>query len=74
MYSYLSRCYYHEVLSMRYKVTCSYDGNNYVGFQSQKNGLAIQDVIEDVINKIFDESRFKSLIIFKAIASHNNVK
>lgn len=39
---------------MRYKVICSYDGNNYVGFQSQKNGKAIQDVIEEVIYHIFD--------------------
>ena len=38
---------------MRYKVVCSYDGNNYAGFQSQKNALAIQDVIEDVLYKIF---------------------
>ena len=40
---------------MRYKVVLSYDGNEYVGFQSQKNGVAIQDVIEDVIYKIFSE-------------------
>jgi len=38
---------------MRYKVTVSYDGNNYVGFQSQVNGLAIQDVIEKAIKVIF---------------------
>ncbi len=31
---------------MRYKCTCSYKGTAYVGFQSQKNGIAIQDVIE----------------------------
>ena len=40
---------------MRYKVTVSYDGNNYAGFQSQVNALAIQDVIESVLNKIFNE-------------------
>lgn len=40
---------------MRYKVVCSYDGRNYAGFQSQKNALAIQDVIEDVLFKIFHE-------------------
>ena len=40
---------------MRYKVVLAYDGNEYVGFQSQKNGLAIQDVIEKVIYKIFNE-------------------
>ena len=40
---------------MRYKVICSYDGNNYVGFQSQKNGIAIQDVIEKVLEKDYPE-------------------
>ncbi len=40
---------------MRYKVTLAYDGNNYVGFQSQKNGLAIQDVIENALKIIFKE-------------------
>lgn len=38
---------------MRYKVTVSYDGNKYVGFQSQINGLAIQDVIEKALKKVF---------------------
>ena len=40
---------------MRYKCIVAYDGNNYVGFQSQINGTAIQDVIESVIKKIFRE-------------------
>ena len=40
---------------MRYKVTVAYDGNNYAGFQSQINALAIQDVIEGVLEKIFRE-------------------
>ena len=38
---------------MRYKVTCAYDGRAYAGFQSQKNALAIQDVIEEALKKIF---------------------
>ena len=38
---------------MRYKVIVAYDGNNYAGFQSQVNALAIQDVIEEVLAKIF---------------------
>ena len=38
---------------MRYKCTVAYDGNKYVGFQSQKNGLAIQDVIEKALKMIF---------------------
>ena len=40
---------------MRYKVTVSYDGRNYAGFQSQKNAKAIQDVIEDVLYRIFSK-------------------
>ena len=40
---------------MRYKVTIAYDGRNYAGFQSQINALAIQDVIEGVLQKIFSE-------------------
>ena len=38
---------------MRYKVTVAYDGNNYAGFQSQTNALAIQDVIEKALETIF---------------------
>jgi len=40
---------------MRYKFTCSYNGNNYVGFQSQRNGVAIQDVIEKALEHIFHQ-------------------
>ncbi|MDD5791272.1 MAG: tRNA pseudouridine(38-40) synthase TruA [Erysipelotrichaceae bacterium] len=40
---------------MRYKVTVAYDGRAYVGFQSQINGLAIQDVIEKGLRKIFNQ-------------------
>jgi len=40
---------------MRYKVTISYNGAKYAGFQSQKNALAIQDVIEGVLKTIFNE-------------------
>ena len=38
---------------MRYKVTLAYDGRNYAGFQSQTNALAIQDIVEDAIERIF---------------------
>lgn len=41
---------------MRYKVTLAYDGRNYAGFQSQKNALAIQDVIEKVLKRIFGQN------------------
>ena len=40
---------------MRYKVTLAYDGRNYAGFQSQTNALAIQDVVEAAIEKVFSE-------------------
>ena len=40
---------------MRYKVTVAYDGRNYAGFQSQINALAIQDVIENVLEQIFSK-------------------
>ena len=40
---------------MRYKVTVAYDGRNYAGFQSQINALAIQDVIEAALFRIFSE-------------------
>ncbi len=34
---------------MRYKAIVSYDGSNFVGFQSQTNGLGIQEVIEKAL-------------------------
>ena len=37
------------------KLTIRYDGTRYSGWQSQKNGLAIQDVIQDAIKKITRE-------------------
>lgn len=41
---------------MRYKVVCAYDGSNYAGFQSQINAKAIQDMIENVLSKYFNQS------------------
>ena len=38
---------------MRYKCVVAYNGLNYVGFQSQKNGIAIQDVIESKLKIVF---------------------
>ncbi len=38
------------------KLTIRYDGTRYSGWQSQKNGLAIQDVIQDAIKVITLES------------------
>lgn len=37
------------------KLTIRYDGTGYSGWQSQKNGRAIQDVIQDAIRKITGE-------------------
>lgn len=41
---------------MRYKLTIAYDGTEYQGFQSQKNGLGIQAVIEKTLSKIAKET------------------
>lgn len=47
---------------MRYKVTVSYDGNNYAGFQSQINALAIQDVIEKPLRQIFTDDKLRIIM------------
>ena len=36
-----------------YLLKIEYDGSNYVGWQSQKNGKSIQDKIERALKKIF---------------------
>ncbi len=38
---------------MTYKLTIAYDGTNYHGWQRQKNGITVQEVIEEVLEKIF---------------------
>lgn len=40
----------------RYKVIVSYIGKAYSGWQRQKNKLSVQEVIEEVINRITNES------------------
>ncbi len=37
----------------RFKCVCAYDGTDFCGWQSQKNGGAIQDFIENRLEKIF---------------------
>ena len=37
---------------MKIKLTVSYDGTNYVGWQSQKNGVSVQDEIESALEKV----------------------
>ncbi len=39
----------------RIALTIGYDGTDYAGWQRQENGLAVQQVIEDVIEKLFHE-------------------
>ena len=38
---------------MRIKLTVAYDGTAYVGYQSQVNGTAIQDVLEKALCELF---------------------
>lgn len=40
---------------MRYKLTIAYDGTPYQGFQSQNNGLGIQQVLEETMSQIAKE-------------------
>ncbi len=37
------------------KLTISYDGTNYRGWQIQKNGITVQEVIEKAIQKVFEK-------------------
>lgn len=39
----------------RYKLTVEYDGRPYVGWQRQKNGLSVQEVIETAAHKLCGE-------------------
>lgn len=41
--------------SERYAVIISYDGTNYNGWQSQVNGIAIQDILNDSVKRITGE-------------------
>lgn len=38
---------------MRFKMTLSYDGSNYNGYQSQKDSSGVQDTVEKALAKIF---------------------
>ena len=37
-------------MDYNYQITIEYDGTNYVGWQFQKNGLSIQEVLETRVN------------------------
>lgn len=38
---------------MTYKLTMAYDGTNYHGWQRQKNGITVQEVLEDILSNMF---------------------
>lgn len=38
---------------MRWKCTCSYDGGNYAGWQTQRGQLSVQEVIESALEEVF---------------------
>ena len=40
---------------MRIKMSLSYDGTNYCGWQIQNNGVAVQQVVADAIEKVTGE-------------------
>ena len=42
----------------RYKVTISYDGTQYGGWQKQPNTNSIQEEIESVLSKMLKEGEF----------------
>ena len=39
--------------TQRYKCTVQYDGTNYVGYQIQKNGMSVQEQIQNALKTIF---------------------
>ena len=38
---------------MKYAILLAYDGTNYCGWQSQKNGISVQSVLEDAAREAF---------------------
>ena len=38
---------------MNYKLTIAYDGTNYHGWQIQKNGVTVQEIMEEAVSKVF---------------------
>ena len=39
-----------------YQILIEYDGSNYVGWQAQKNGISIQEIIEKKLKKLLKEN------------------
>lgn len=42
----------HQIAFKRFRLTIAYDGTNYAGWQVQPNGLAVQQVIEEAIERV----------------------
>lgn len=40
---------------MTFRFTCEYNGKNFCGFQRQKNGISIQQVLEEAFSKYFGQ-------------------
>ena len=40
-----------------YLIKIEYEGTNFVGWQSQKNGRSIQDSIEKALNKVLKKNK-----------------
>ena len=40
-------------MKFNYQLIIEYDGSNFVGWQFQKNGMSIQEIIEKKLKKIF---------------------
>lgn len=40
---------------MNYKLTISYDGTNYHGWQFQENGITVQEVMENAVSRLLDK-------------------
>ena len=40
---------------INYLIEIEYEGTNFVGWQSQKNGKSVQDTIENVLKRIFKD-------------------
>ena len=38
-----------------YNITIEYDGTNFVGWQTQKNGASIQETIQKILKKILKQ-------------------
>ena len=47
-----ARCY-KGCAVMNYKLTMAYDGTEYHGWQRQKNGITVQEVMEDALLRMF---------------------